>query len=593
VYSGYVKPTISGVSETTGQIVEIITGDTVTILPAGVQYTSDAVLLRVSLASVKTPRMGNTYQNKPDEPYAQECKERLRGLAIGKSCKVTVDYERDIPFGPAKADGTPSTQKRKFATVFVGKNGKSLGCILLSEGLASVQQHREGDEKSSEYDALVAAETAARDGKKGLHSSAAAPSKKTNDLTDPKRAKEYVGFLQRSGSMKAVVDYVFSGSRFKLSIPSENCSVMFALSEVRTPNPSPNNPSGRAAEPFGDEAKLRAKLDVSQRNVEIIAEGCTNGGVITGRLHVGEGAKRTNFAHKLVSLGLATVDPRDVANSDGALVVALDAARERKIGLFALEKEDEAVVVRKEGGVPEEVKTVRVSEVKDGNTVFVNITGDDTLTKVEEKMAQFKETHGLAAGPVEMRKGKVIAAMFDDGSGMAWYRAKVVERPASDGSARVWFMDYGNSGKITNKQIRMLDAGIDTLPAAAKEVNLALVRCRPLTSDDGIDAARTLSRAVFGKELTLRVHGMEENRMQATIYEVDNSTSVNEQLVEAGLARCIGDRDAMIFGRNTQPESVAELLNGLKDKQDTARSKRIGIWIYGDVGEDDDESARY
>jgi staphylococcal nuclease domain-containing protein 1 len=227
-------------------------------------------------------------------------------------------------------------------------------------------------------------------------------------------------------------------------------------------------------------------------------------------------------------------------------------------------------------------------------------------------MKDFAETHGLVPGPVEMRKNKMVAAMFDDGSGKAWYRAKVLERPGADGSAMALFVDYGNVAKIVVKQVRMLDPGLDTaFPPAAKPATLALVRCRELNQDEGPEAARTLSRLAFGKELTLRVHTTIEGVMHGTLYvpreeggggsrtnsparryEVSNSTSINEQLVEDGLARCISDKDAAIFARNSQA-SVLELHGELKDAQEKARKARIGIWVYGDVGEDDDETARY
>ena len=191
--------------------------------------------------------------------------------------------------------------------MLVGKKG-DVGEALLSEGLSNVQRHRDGDERSSNYDKVRACETfifrtsarnvppanfapvsnvmnsprfatrfarrssqlcseenAARAAKKNLHSTGAAPLRKVNDLMDPKKAKAYAGFLQRSGTLKATVEYVFAGSRYKLWVPKENCTIMFALNECRCPQPSPNNPSGRAAEPFGDDAKRFAKLNVGQR----------------------------------------------------------------------------------------------------------------------------------------------------------------------------------------------------------------------------------------------------------------------------------------------------------------------------------------
>ena len=228
IWKDYQKPKISGIAQASGTVIEVVTGDTFTVLPSGTAYASESSLLKLSLASIRSPRLGN--RQKPDDPYSHECKERLRQLLVGKQVTVVVDYERDIPAGE-------NTIKRKFATVSVGKKA-DVGEVLLSEGLATLQFHRDGEVRSSRYDELSAAEAAARAAKKNIHSSKDAPLRKVNDCCDPKKAKGYVGFLQRSGALKATVEYVFSGSRYKLWIPKENCSIMFALSEVRCPQVS-------------------------------------------------------------------------------------------------------------------------------------------------------------------------------------------------------------------------------------------------------------------------------------------------------------------------------------------------------------------
>jgi staphylococcal nuclease domain-containing protein 1 len=116
-----------------------------------------------------------------------------------------VDYEREIPMGPAGADGSRPVEKRKFASVSLQKV-PSVGEKLIAEGLASVQNHRDGDERASNFDALCAAEAAAKAAKKNLHSSKVPPPRRLNDLCDPKKAKASGGFLQRSGQVKAIVE---------------------------------------------------------------------------------------------------------------------------------------------------------------------------------------------------------------------------------------------------------------------------------------------------------------------------------------------------------------------------------------------------
>ena len=77
----------------------MLTGDTVGILPVGEAYDSETKIKKVSLASVRSPRVGNERIAKPDEPYAAECKDRLRVICTGKSVTVTIHYEKDIPMG--------------------------------------------------------------------------------------------------------------------------------------------------------------------------------------------------------------------------------------------------------------------------------------------------------------------------------------------------------------------------------------------------------------------------------------------------------------------------------------------------------------
>mmetsp|Transcript_205 Transcript_205/g.318 ORF Transcript_205/g.318 Transcript_205/m.318 type:complete len:324 (+) Transcript_205:608-1579(+) len=150
VWHDYEPPKLSGAAEIQGTVVEILTGDTVLILPDGETFDDDSKLKKVSLASVRCPRLGNERTGKPDEPYAFECKERLRSLTIGKSVRVTVNYERDVPMGE-------SSDMRQFGTISVGKRD-DIGETLIADGLAESQRHRDDDEKSARYDILVAAE---------------------------------------------------------------------------------------------------------------------------------------------------------------------------------------------------------------------------------------------------------------------------------------------------------------------------------------------------------------------------------------------------------------------------------------------------
>ena len=68
------------------------------------------------------------------------------------------------------------------------------------------------------------------------------------------RAKQYLPFFQRAGKMQAVVEYVLSGHRLKLSIPKEGVTIVFAPSGIKTPSRAQPAAPGKpaiAAEPYG------------------------------------------------------------------------------------------------------------------------------------------------------------------------------------------------------------------------------------------------------------------------------------------------------------------------------------------------------
>lgn len=140
---------------------------------------------------------------------------------MGRAVTVVVDYEREIPIGDKK-------EKRAFASLYMGKGGKkkSVSESLVADGFAQVIRHRSDEERAENYDDLVVAETAAKAGKKGIHSTETPPLPRITDLSlDSKKARTHLPFFQRQTDLRAIVEYVFAGSRFKVrtSTPSAPC----------------------------------------------------------------------------------------------------------------------------------------------------------------------------------------------------------------------------------------------------------------------------------------------------------------------------------------------------------------------------------
>merc|ERR1712110_1120445 len=111
-------------------------------------------------------------------------------------------------------------------------------------------------------------------------------------------------FLQRAGRMQAVVEFVASGSRFRVYIPRETCVITFLLAGISCPRAGRTMPGGivAEAEPWGDEAMAFVKEMILQREVEIEVEQIDKGGNFIGWCFV----DNTNISVALVEGGYAS-----------------------------------------------------------------------------------------------------------------------------------------------------------------------------------------------------------------------------------------------------------------------------------------------
>merc|ERR1712085_173363 len=303
----------------------------------------------------------------------------------------------------------------------------------------------------------------------------------------------------------------------------------------------------------------------------------------------GGGAQRRNYSIELVASGLATVDQHkiDWGEAPQVLIDSQTAAQKNKLGLWSVTQvvkdEPKAKSFDKKD---ESVQEIQVSEIRSGNSFFFRAVGDESAKVIDDGMKIFTEENGTDGSPCEIKAGNVLAALFNDGSINSWYRAKVIEK-TDKGKVKVLFIDHGNVADVSPAtHLRPLDMtlGTDKIPAAAKEAVLVLTKVRPLDEDDGIDAARMFQELAWGKDLKARVHGEVEGQVLVTLYDSDvDSPSINEQMTAAGLAR-FGTAD-----RKGSSSSLSKLTKDLKKAQGKARSSRKGIWIYGEIPEEDSD----
>lgn len=372
---------------------------------------------------------------------------------VGTTVKCTLDY-----VSPAR-DNFPE----KFCyTVTV--SGTNVAEALVGKGLATVIRYRQDDDqRSSKYDELLAAEAQALKQQKGVHAKKEVPSHRINDLTvapDSSRIKhQYLPSWQRALRTDAVVEFVASGSRFRLFIPKESCLVTFLLAGItcpRTSRPANDKVKATEAEPYGEEAYTYVKEKILQHDVSVHMETTDkNGSAAIGWMWL---ENNVNLSVLLVEEGYAAVHfTAEKSEYYRALKAAEDQAKAAKKNRWAnwvepdptdetkahdgendaVEKDEKAPAERKM-----KMENVVVTEVTPSLNFFAQHT--DSGPKLEQLMTKLRQDFKASppvTGSYNPKRSDLCAAKFSEDE--EWYRAKI--ESVSGGKATIRYIDYGNS----------------------------------------------------------------------------------------------------------------------------------------------------
>lgn len=462
------QPAYSGKEKDfSGTVIEVYNGDAISVKLGSGQ------IKKVFLSSIRPPREQKDLEaaaaapppsaddKKPgarkttmkplyEVPWLFEAREFLRKKLVGKTVKCNLDY-----VSPAR-DNFPE----KFCyTVTIG--GANLAEALVNKGLATVIRYRQDDDqRSSRYDELLAAEAQAIKGAKGVHAKKDIPHHRINDLTvDHSRIKhQYLPSWQRALRTDALVEFVASGSRFRLFIPKESCLVTFLLGGIQCPRnsrPAFNTQPAQEAEPFGDEAYAFVRDRILQRDVSVHIETTDKAGAaVIGWLWM---ENNVNLSVALVEEGLAKIHfTAEKSEHYRALKAAEDSAKAKKKNMWANytepthvdapeTKEDDDDKDDKIGQVPDRKMnqvSVVVTEVTSDLHFFAQSTENGPkLEALMKKLRQDFQASPPVTGAYKPRRGDLCAAKFSEDQ--EWYRAKI-ERIQGD-NATIKYVDYGNS----------------------------------------------------------------------------------------------------------------------------------------------------
>ena len=542
---------------------------------------------KISLTSIRQPKPSDPKQ----APFAADAKEFLRKQVIAKNVKVTVN---------GKKPASEGYEEREVATVIQGNT--NVGLSLVEAGYASVIRHRmDDDDRSPDYDALLAAEADAQKDGRGMWSPKPPKAKQIVDYSENvQKAKLEVGVLQRSKRIPAVVDFVKSGSRFTVLVPRENAKLTLVLSGIRAPR-SARGP-GEAGEPFGQEAHDLANRRCMQRDVEIDVETIDKVGGFIGTLYVG----KENFTKVLLEEGFATVHDYSVERSGHAneYYAAQDRAKEARKGLWhdwdpskeAAEAE-ESEAANATGNESEAASAAqRRKDYRDVMVTYIDPTtsrlkvqqigtGTNALT---ELMSAFRAFHINKSNdtplPGPPKAGDWVAAQFtEDGN---WYRAKVRRNDREKKTAEVVYVDFGNSEIQPWSDLRPLtQPQFSAQKLRPQAVDAVLSLCQFPTSADYLeDAVGFVGDQVFDRQLVANVDFVDTD---GTLHITLLDPAVSKSLDQSINADIVAEGMAMVPRKlKAWERASAETLGALRVLEDEAKAERRGMWEYGDLTED-------
>lgn len=376
-------------------MVEVHSGDSLTV-----EREKDYQLVRIYLATVKAPVLQKKPGEEPD-PWAWDAKEALRKAAIGKRVRVVMEYSRTVKAGEAD-------RNMDFATLFLDKTERNVSCGLLEKGLLRTNIMKNGDNASKYIEDLLAAEKKAVEAKLGLYSSSPAPIRVINDVVqNTKRAKDFEAMIMKRPSRKinGVVEYCFSGMRFKVRLEGENTAIGLNLLGVRTMANDKNQP--KLLE-LSNDALQFAKDTVFQRDVVVDLEFADKRGSFFGTVMLKN--TKEDFGLLLIRNGLAEISiignkaPENLAH----LEEAEEVARQDERGIWQKG-------VRVAGSEREVVYNERVSvlmtDITDASKFYIRIQAGSDYPKIEAEMGRFSPAmHEDLERPV--KKGTICAARF-------------------------------------------------------------------------------------------------------------------------------------------------------------------------------------
>ncbi|GAW81130.1 tudor staphylococcal nuclease [Plasmodium gonderi] len=605
----------------------------------------------------KKKKKGTTKESNEEEANKDEESEKFEKVEknvknaksekIAKSEKTTKSEKTVKNEKTAKNKKTAKSEKNVKGNAEVhmpsdeGYTSINMNEQLVAKGLAKVMNHRQEDEKASNYFRLQELEKEAEEKKLGRFNPHI-DIIKINNISGSEnslRARSFENVLNKYNNLNASVDYIYGANKFKLYIPSQNLLINFILlgitvqkinlKEINTVS-SVNNNHGSSAmqnkktidEYDGEDVNIlngnvrsnrKEKIELKelaiqaykytrkmlmQRNVQISIITCDKGGNFIGILR----HQNKDFSIHLLSLGFGTLNEIGLNNTNerNNYVKAVEEAKKEKRNIWSIERMienddyDEEEEERKNGvsssnamlnghkNLSQFDNIYYCSYVEDINNISIQLKSkQDQLKKLQDELNKPANLETSSQYMLsEVKKNTLVIAKYID---KCYYRAVILQVNKNKKKALVKYIDFGNEDELNFDDIKKLsDASLNlkNYPPFSIRVSLAGVK---IPNENKTDLIIYIKKFLLDKFLYVKFEKKEKNSPFYYVVFYDYERFTTNKNVKSVNEDMVASGICYVDNR-----SDTKIFEKLKKEEIVAKKEKLIIWAYGDIDYDED-----
>jgi staphylococcal nuclease domain-containing protein 1 len=563
-----------------GTCIQVFSGDSFSVKNA-----RNGEVIRIFLSHVKAPAFAKLNSTEQDKPWAWQAKEYLRKSIIGKQVKCEFDFTKQVGvelrsmhfYSVLKVDSKDKTKTQNITT------------DLIEQGLVQFTVPRTDDDSQSKYlNDYMNADKNAQSKKVGIFSNKNPGNPNYSDLISATKKKkiEFRDFLVNQKNLACTVEFVFSGSKFKLRIEKTKCYIPFSLIGIKTVSKDKNNTE--IYERFYNEATNFANETILQREGKCDIIQADKVGNYFGVLTINEG----NFASVLLREGLAVVSDKSVPGSVNDYINAEKSAMESRKGIWENEsvakslKDDfsqsnysSSTQVSKFEAKKQDIQ-LKVTDFLDLQNFYVNILPNKTLDKINTALDEYNLGRTKTT-PLEkpIKKGVRCLAKFSTDD--QYYRA-IVTNILKGEKYEVQFLDFGTYEEVSDFNLVKIDANLSIVEPQAVLCELGHIKYTKNYSkkaNDSVSLFTNLEKVWNGR---ITYSYVQDGASKVGLVIFNNEKKEVADTVQSGIL-------SKGYAKLDKGKPLDSSLKGLQEIETKACSGEMGLWAENEYSDDEYE----